>query len=338
MRKLRVATIGCGSIAQELHLPGYAKNPHCEIVACADPEPRRWSEVEKQFGVRRFYEDYRTMLDKEALDAVSVCSPNKFHAEQAYVALNLGLHVICEKPMTLTIKEADVLAKAVEKTGAVFMVGFSHRFIRGNIEARKILKSGSVGKPFMIRIRFAHQGPYPGWAKDDWFYSPKVAGGGALLDMGIHAFDLVRFFLGDVKTVSANVKTIFKHIKVDDNAVIMLEFESGALGYIEVGWTSLPGFIGSEIYCRDGNIFIDYRNAMTLLTGIASPSGRSKTRVKTFPFKPTEGGWDIEMDYFVNCILKGKKPEPDVYEGREAVRIALAAYESARTGRTVTIG
>ena len=96
MPKLRVATIGAGSIAQKLHLPGYARNPHVEIIACADPDPRRWPEVESQFGVTRFYEDYRVMLDNEALDAVSICSPNVFHAEQACVALNLGLHVMCE--------------------------------------------------------------------------------------------------------------------------------------------------------------------------------------------------------------------------------------------------
>ena len=337
MSRLRVATIGCGSIAQKLHLPGYAKDPGVLIAACADPDPARWAEVEARFGVERFYEDYRVMLDREALDAVSVLSPNRFHAEQAYVALNLGLDVLCEKPMTLTRKEADVLVRAVKRTGRVFMVGFSHRFMRGNIEAKKIIESGRLGKPFMIRVRFAHGGPYPGWAKNDWFYNKRLAGGGAMLDMGIHAFDLVRFFLGDVKRVSANVKTIFKKIPVDDNAVVNLEFESGALGYIEVGWTSLPGFTGTEVYCEKGNLVIDYDRGMSMISGMADPGGRHRTKVKQFPFRPSDGGWSIEMDYFLDCVRKRRQAEMGVVEGREATKIALAAYESAKTGRTVTI-
>ncbi len=337
MAKLRVATIGCGSIAQVLHLPGYAKNPNVEIVACADPDQRRWSEVQKKFGVDRFYKDYADLLDNEALDAVSICSPNAFHAEQAYVALGLGLHVLCEKPMTLTRKEADILVSAARKAKTVFMVGFSQRFCHGIIEAKKILESGKLGDPFMIRIRFAHEGPYPGWAKDDWFYDPKAAGGGAMLDMGIHAFDLARHLFGDVKKVSASVKTIFKPIKVDDNAVVTLEFKNGALGYVEVGWTSLPGFNGAEIYCRHGNLIIDYTTGMRMISGRQLKSGRHKAVTKTFPFRPNEGGWDIEMDYFIDCIRQGYQAEMDVVAGAEAVKIALAAYESARTSKAVTI-
>ena len=337
MEKIRVATIGCGSIAQGLHLPGYAGNPDVEIVACADPEPRRWAEVEARFGVTRFYEDYRVMLDKEALDAVSICSPNVYHAEQAFVALSLGLDVCCEKPMTLSVNEANVIVRAAKASGCVFMVGFSHRFMRGNIEARKLIRSGALGTPFMIRIRFAHGGPFPGWAKSDWFYKKRLAGGGALLDMGIHAFDLVRFFLGDVRKVSANVKTIFKPIEVDDNAVLMLEMASGALGYIEVGWTSLPGFNGTEIYCQKGNLVIDYVKGMSLTTGVADPGGKHRIKVKNYKFRPTEGGWAVEMGYFIDCVKKRRRSEMDAGEGREAVRIAEAAYESAKTGRTITL-
>jgi UDP-N-acetylglucosamine 3-dehydrogenase len=337
MAQLRVATIGCGSIAQELHLPGYQKNRRARIVACTDPDPRRWKEVREQFGVQKFYRDYREMLDREELDAVSVCSPNKFHCQQALAAIDKGLHVLCEKPMTLTNAESARVIAAAKKAGRVFMVGFTHRLLRGNMKAREIIRSGALGEPFMVRVRFAHGGPFPGWAKTDWFYNRKLAGGGALLDMGIHAFDLVRFFLGDVARVSASVKTIFKPIEVDDNAVVTLEFKSGALGYIEVGWTSLPGFNGAEIYCRKGNIVIDYANGMKLITGAANPSGRHKVNVKKFAFRPTQGGWSVEMDYFIDCIRKGRKPEMDAVEGAAAVKLSVASYESARTGRRIAI-
>jgi len=337
MAKIRVATIGCGSIAQELHLPGYARNRHVEIVACTDPDPKRWAEVREQFGVKTFYRDYRDMLDREQLDAVSICSPNKFHCEQALAAIGKGLHVLCEKPMTLTNAEAARVVAAAKRSRRVFMVGFSHRFMRGNIKAHDIIASGDVGKPFMVNIRFAHGGPFPGWAKTDWFYNRKLAGGGALLDMGIHAFDLVRYFMGDVAKVSASIKTIFKPIEVDDNAVVTFEMKNGTLGYVDVGWTSLPGFTGSAIYCEKGNILVDYRKGMTLTTGYANPSGKHKVREKKFSFRPTEGGWAIEMDHFVNCIRRDAKPKAGVIEGAEAVKIAVAAYESAWTGKRIAL-
>jgi predicted dehydrogenase len=337
MAKLRVATIGGGAIAQALHLPGYHKNPHAVIAAVTDPDRARWKEIKDKFGVERFYTDYREMLDKESLDAVSVCSPNVFHAEQALAAIDRGLHVLCEKPMTLTEKESARVVAAAKRAKRTFMVGFSHRLMRGNREAKKLLDSGRLGEPFMLYTRFAHQGPFPGWAKSDWFYKPALAGGGALLDMGIHAFDLARFFFGDVKKVSASVKTIVKPIAVDDNAVVTLEFASGALGYIDVGWTSLPGFTGTMLYCRRGNIIIDYREGMRLITGTADPGGRHKVKTKDFKFRPGEGGWSIEMGYFLDCIRKHRSPEMDAPEGAAAVTLALAAYKSAKTGKQVTI-
>ena len=337
MAKLKVGTIGCGSIAQGLHLPGYLRNRHCEIVACTDPDTGRWEEVAERFGVKRFYRDYRAMLAKEDLDAVSICTPNYFHAEQALAAMKRGLHVICEKPMVLTRAQADAVVAAAARSRRVFMVGFTHRFLRGNKVAKDLISSGQLGRPFMVRVRFAHGGPYPGWAKTDWFYDRKLAGGGAMLDMGIHAFDLVRYFLGDAKSVSAFVKTIFKPIPVDDNAVLALEFQNGGLGYVEVGWTSLPGFNGVEIYCEKGNLIIDYAQGMKLISGHADPSGRHTVRTRKFRFRPTEGGGSAEMDYFVDCIRKRRKPEMGAAEGRAALDIALAAYESAKTGRRVSL-
>src|SRR5690606_24156354 len=134
--------------------------------------------------------------------------------------------VLLEKPMVLTLKDAKALKKILDSRGddVKFMVAFSHRFITPNIAAKKAIDKGVIGDPFMIRVRYAHSGPYPGWAQSDWFYSPAKAGGGAMLDMGIHAIDICQYFVGEIANVQAEVKTLRKNIKVDDNAVMLLDF------------------------------------------------------------------------------------------------------------------
>ena len=192
MKKFRIGVIGCGAIAQGCHIPGYMAADNCILAAVADPEDRCLKMLRDQKMIfEHEYHDYREMLAKEKLDMVSVCVPNKFHAECALAAIEAGADVLLEKPMTLKLEDAVAVKEAAAKKGVRVMIGFSHRFNELNIAAKKALDEGKIGKPYMIRVRFAHTGPFPGWAKTDWFYNPEIAGGGALLDMAVHAFDII---------------------------------------------------------------------------------------------------------------------------------------------------
>lgn len=339
-KKLNAGVIGCGSIAQALHLPGYASHPAVRLVAGCDPVPQRRREATKRFGVERTYADYREMLEAEQLDVVSVATPNRFHAEQAVAALDAGAHVLLEKPAALSMKEIAAIKAAVRKSGKVLMVGYSHRFHRGNLKAKKLVDAGVIGEPYMIRVRFAHMGPLPGWAKSDWFYNPRLAGGGALLDMGIHAIDQCLWFGGPVRSVQAAATTLRKKIKLDDAALLVLEFGNGkTLGYIEVGWTSPTGFNGVEIMGDRGSILIDHANGMTLTTGKVTPDTKAKLvrKTKLLDPKPTTGGWPAEVPEFIRHLRAGSDRGHGIDAGGAALRIALAAYESSRTGRRVKI-
>ncbi len=337
MAKLKAAVIGCGAIAHHCHLLGYQANTNCELVAAAEPSKVRRTLAEEKFGVLRTYRSAETMFKKEELDVVSVCSPNAYHAEQAIMALEHGCHVICEKPLCLSMAEARKIRSARDKAGTLFMTAFSNRFYRGTAKAKRILLKGDIGEPFMIRIRFAHGGPQPGWAMSDWFYNPTKAGGGAMLDMGIHAIDLASYYMGRIRSVSASIGTLVKNIKVDDNAVLVLEFQGKRLGYIEAGWTSRPGFIGVEIYGTEGTIISDYVRGMSVLRGRTMPDGTVKTSWRTIDKIPTTGGWDVEVDEFVKCIKKGIQPESDLEAGIAAVEVALAAYKSAESGKRINV-
>ena len=338
-RKLRVGLIGAGAIAQACHGPGYERSGRTELVAFADPAKARHGEMTERFKGIRGYRDYASMLREEQLDVASVCTPNAAHAEATIAALEAGCHVLCEKPMATTVDETEAMMAAAKRARRKLMVGFTHRLMTGPAKCREMLRAGHIGKPFMIRVRFAHGGPYPGWAKDpDTFYRPETAAGGAMLDMGIHAIDLCNWIMGPVVSVAATCKTLVKRIKVDDNAVLLLEFKNGALGYIEVGWTSKPGFTGVELYGTEGSLICDYLKGLALCGGKASAGRDSTAEWTTLDPTPTKGGWDTEIGHWVDIVEGKAKLEMDGKAGRAALEVALAAYESSRTGRRVTLG
>ncbi|GMW00704.1 MAG: dehydrogenase [Candidatus Hydrogenedentota bacterium] len=333
----KAGVIAAGAIAQACHIPGYAKDSRSNFAAFADPAKARHTEVLKRYPRAKGYTDYREMLKKEQLDVVSVCTPNYLHAEATIAALEAGCHVLCEKPMAVTLREADRMIAAAKKAKRKLMVGFTHRLYRGPETCKKLLMGNAIGKPFMIRVRFAHGGPIPGWAKDDWFYDKKQAFGGAMFDMGIHAIDQCLWLMGPVASVSATAATLVKKINVDDNAVLMLEFESGALGYVEAGWTSQPGFNGIEIYGVKGSIICDYAKGLQLCTGKASAGSDSVATWKVLDKKPATGGWPVEIAYWLDVVEEKVPFSMDGQAGKDALAVALAAYKSNSTGRKVSV-
>ena len=337
VKKYRVGVIGAGAIAQACHLPGYAKNEWVDLVAFADPEPAWHKEMARLYDYVRGYAHYRHMLEKEKLDVVSVCTPNKYHADATISAFEAKCHVLCEKPIATTLKEADAMIAAAKKARRKLMVGFTHRLFNGTKKVKELLAEKALGKPFMIRVRFAHGGPFPGWAKSDWFYSKDLAAGGAMLDMGIHAIDLCLWLFGSVTTVTAKAATLIKKIEVDDNAVMILEFKNGALGYIEVGWTSKPGFSGLEVYGTEGSLVCDYNRGLFLFGGKASAGTDGTSEWRVIERAPTQGGWATEIGHWIDVLRGVEKLTMDGKAGRNAIEVALAAYKSSSTGKRVAI-
>jgi UDP-N-acetylglucosamine 3-dehydrogenase len=343
MARLRVGVIGVGSIGDK-HLAGYAQQgKSVEIAALVDINGQRLKAMAEKYEVsaQHCYHDYQEMLEEENLDAVSICTPNILHFPMAQATIGLGLSTLIEKPMVLDPKHAQALGKLADKTGAKVMVAFSHRFIRCNMAGRKAIKSGLIGDPFMIRVRYAHSGPFPGWAQGDWFYDPKQAGGGALLDMGIHAIDIVQHLIGPIHSVQAEVRTLRKPIKVDDNAVILCDFgPKKCLGYIECGWTSGPGFIGIEVYGPKGMLNLDLEKPPVARVELPAKGGRPAGD-KLVPLSVGKGlsHWPLQMESWVKH-LQGKSTEveiPGIAAGTSSLAVALAATESSKTGKRVKL-
>lgn len=338
MAMLKAAVIGAGAIAHHCHLPGYQQHSDCQLVALAEIDPSRAAQAAKRFGVPRTYQDYRQMLEHEELDMVSVCTPNHLHCEMAEAVARRGVHLLLEKPVALSVADAVAIRQVVRAAGIRCMVGFTHRFYHGNQQARQLIRDGAIGEPFMIRVRFAHKGPQPGWAMSDWFYRRAKSGGGALLDMGIHAMDICGYMLGPVASVSALVGTLRKDIEVDDNAVLSLDFApKRAFGYVEVGWTSCPGFTGLEVYGDDGTVIIDYAKPVELILGSIGPDGVDRTERRHLPPTTEPQGWPRQMAGFIDCIRDGRDVPVGIDDGVAATAVAEAAARSAELGRSIEV-
>jgi UDP-N-acetylglucosamine 3-dehydrogenase len=342
MAKLKVGVIGCGAIAEAVHIPGYRRiSDKVEIAAIADIDKQILNDVGDRYGISDRYLDWHDLIRREDIDAVSVCTPNYLHAEQTIAALGAGKHVMCEKPMATSVQEAQAMLQARDAAGKKLFVGFTHRYMHHNIRAKQIVDEGVIGSPYIMRIRFSHDGPYKSWsAKTDWFFDRERAKGGALLDMGIHAIDLMRWFFGEATAVKASCGTYVKEIDVEDTAILIIEFGSGKIGYIEVGWSTKPGAIGFELYGTEGTLINDYSTPLRLYL----PEDKSRIfNVDDFNEGWVEikdcigGGWDTEIEQFVDSIRNDIPITTGGESGLAAVRIAEAAYQSAATGNRIDL-
>ena len=338
MKKLRIGVLGAGAIARAAHIPGYAASENCELTAIADISPESLAGVREKWQFKKEYSDCSELIQTEKPDLVSICLPNIYHARYAIEAMEAGCDVILEKPVATTLEDALAIAEAQKRTGRKLAVCFSHRFNQMVIAAKNAVDAGAIGKPYMMRVRFAHGGPFPGWAVSDWFYDPERAGGGAVLDMGIHAMDLMLWFLGKATEVKGFAGTLRKDIAVDDNMTALLKFGNDAMGYMECGWTSCAGFSGQEIMGDNGAITIDYaKGEVVLCSGVNSPDGSLKMETQVIAKSGKLTAWQNQMAVFIEEKIAGKDFSTSIQDGIEALKVGLGVYESSEKGNTVKL-
>ena len=323
---LRIGIIACGMASEAIHLPAYSKVKGIKVVAACDPDIPRAERLAKQYEIPKLYKTYEELLDNEQLDAVSVNSPHKFHAEHTIAALKKGCHVLVEKPMALSGKEIRSMMTAARKAKKLLMVEQAVRFFPACHKARQILASGRLGEILTIRGRFGHAGPENWSPTGQWFMQKKESQGGCMLDIGVHEIDLIRYVSGkEVKEVSAYFGTLKKKIDVEDNAVCLLRFDDGTVGTFESSWTCVPGVAHTEFYCEKGHLFLDLRAENPLV--IEKPKGGA--RPVTVPKKHPDVN---AMAYFVKCIQKGLTPHCVADHAARSTEVVLGAAISTKQG------
>ena len=344
---LRIGVIGCGKITQVRHAPEYAENADCTLVAWYDAIPERAQAMADLYGGTVCASVEEVLALKP--DAVSVCVANCDHASVTIRALEAGCHVLCEKPMAVTMEECESMLAAAKRTGKMLMLGHNQRFNKSHMEARRMLQSGELGRAVSFRTSFAHPGP-EGWTgqKNSWFFQKSQSAFGVLADLGIHKTDLIHYLLDDpIVSVTAMLGTVDKRypdgglIDVDDNALCIYRTQSGALGQMHVSWTNYGAEDNAtRIYTTKGVVRLyDDPEYSFIFDRLDGEPLRLKLDEMTTNEKQTEGLRENTgvINAFVESIQTGIPSIADAAECIKAMRVVFAAVQSAQEGRTIPV-
>lgn len=334
MSKLRVCIVGTGFISH-FHVKGLMLLKDVELEGIVDLNPESAKKFSNQYGIKEIYSDYDSFINGTQADLVILSIPNYLHYDYTMKALNSGKHVFVEKPMSFTVNEAQKMDNLSKEKGLSLMVGHMWRFDREVRYLAEQVRSGKLGKVF----RTTGYGIHENWGPSGWFTQKKLAGGGALADMGIHAIDTARALLGDPLPVKvyAKIGTFMKDYDVDDTGVLMVDWDNGTTSLIETGWWQ-PHMDGPEsgtkLYGTEGY-------------GSLYPTGIKNfnigTTVETIPRFPERNGhcdqhmYNLQMEEFISAINENRQPVPGASEGIINMKIVEAAYKSSDVGQAIII-
>ena len=342
---IKVGIIGCGKIAQVRHIPEYAANPHAEVYGFYDINLARAQELAQQYGGKA-YASYEELLADPAIEAVSVCAANHVHAEITIAALKAGKHVLCEKPMAVTLAECEAMVAAAQESGKYLMIGQNQRLAKAHAKAKELIEQGTIGKVLTFRTIFGHGGPET-WSvdpgKNTWFFDKTKAAMGAMADLGIHKTDMIQYVLGSkiVKT-QAVLTTLDKRdatgglIGVDDNAICIYQMENGVIGTMTASWTYYAAEDNTTvIYGTKGELRL-YDDPKYSVQQINADGTRIDYQIDQIQTNDNQTASGI-IDLFVECLVEGKEPEISGANVLHAMKAVFASIESSAKGCVVEV-
>jgi predicted dehydrogenase len=341
----KVGIIGCGKVAQVRHIPEYAANPLTELAGYFDIDSARARGIAQKHGGKA-YVSWRELLDAPEIDAVSVCTTNDTHAEISIAAMLAGKHVLCEKPMAVTLPDCEAMVRTAAETGMFLMIGHNQRLTKAHRLARRLLAGGLIGDILTFRTTFGHGGPET-WSVDPgastWFFDKKRAAMGTMADLGIHKTDLLHFLTGQtVVEVTAKLASLDKRdpsgglIEVDDNAVCIYRLSGGAIGTMTASWTHYGAEDNSTVLYGTKGIMRIYDDPAFAVRATLSDGEKIFCEAEPMQTNDTQTSTGI-IDEFAGCLESGRPPEISGDEALKAMRAVFACMESSETGRTVQV-
>lgn len=347
---LRVAFAGVGSFSQRVLIPGMAACPDVELVALYGPTPAKTEQIAQQRGVPRAYQDYERMLDETRPEAVVVATPNDVHYPMAMAALRRGMAVFCEKPLGMTLAQAEQMARAAREAGVRTAVNFTYRSTNVARQMERLIRSGAMGNVFHFNIAF-YQNIRATADVPLGYRMLRERGGGALLDIGVHMADLIRWWFGDVEAVCGAQSTAIAErptaeggrgaVTADDTASFLARLPSGVVGPVQVSQIAhgRQNYRRLEVFGSDGAaVMYEDRN-------IPPHVQFARAGDVTFEMQPVPDDLNVSFDDFplfhvsrIVAALRGESDEwPSFEDGLKAQRIVAAVEESQRTGRWVNV-
>ncbi len=352
---LRVGVIGLG-YGGEMALKGYSLLPDVEIVALAGLEEDRLQTLGATYNVPNLYHYHHELLSRDDLDAVSVCVPNYLHAPIAIEALKRGLHVLCEKPLARTSREAEAMVDAATEADRVLQVVFNHR-VRGDVQVlKRYIDEGKLGKIYYAKAYWMRRRGIPG--AGTWFVSKEKAGGGPLIDLGVHALDMALYLLGEPEVLTVSASTYDELAKsgkgidpkarksgsgnvyeVEDLATAFLRLAGGSTLLLEASWatnSSASDDFGIILYGSDGGAEIQVKNYNWLDT-LDIYIDVADVPATIHPQLYKGDGHITVVREFVDIIKGGNWLQYNGNEGLQRVRVIDACYASAAQGLEVSL-
>ncbi|MFH0939594.1 MAG: Gfo/Idh/MocA family oxidoreductase [Planctomycetota bacterium] len=342
MKKVGIGVIGAGGIARRKTIPALQQAKNCQVVAVMDVVGA--NEIASELKISRAYTQEADLLADPAVEAVYIATPVYLHNKQIRMAAEKGKHILCEKPLTLTLEEAKD-AIAVCKQNKVFLQeGYMMKFHGAHQTIKEIIASGRLGKIVYLRAQLSCW--YPP-IKDAWRQNPKKGGGGALFDMATHLYDLLEHFAGPIHRVAAFTNTLVQSYQSDDASTTLLEFKSGAQATVDCFYC-IPDEASRtrlEIYGSQGSIFTEGTIGQSVdgaVEGILSlgaggyDAAQNKDVARTFQKVdfPRVNPYTAEFEYFADCVLNGCAPKINTGENAYHVMdIAQKAYTASKENR-----
>jgi UDP-N-acetyl-2-amino-2-deoxyglucuronate dehydrogenase len=338
---LRFAILGAGIVAR-YHAQAIAQTEGARLVVVSRSDAARAAESAAEFGVP-CETSLEALLARPDVDAVCVCTPSGQHAAQAVAAARAGKHVLVEKPMALTLADADAMIVAAREADVLLSVAFQRRTEPVYQAVREAVASGALGTPVMGAASVPYFRSQEYYQSGAWRGTWAQDGGGALMNQGIHLADLLLWFMGDVAEVSARSATLAHSIEVEDGVTASLRFRSGALGALYATTSAAPGFPHRiEVYGTQGGVQVEGEAAVRWHASTPAPEGLQRGGEAAAGSGASPTGLPLTghvrlLRDFVAAVREGRESLVSGEEGRRSLALVLAIYESARTGRPVLL-
>src|SRR3954469_6251711 len=331
--KLKVGLIGLGRLGRVYARDLSSRLAETELTAVADTNADLARTIAAEFDVPRSYGQPEELLNDRNVDAIVIVSPTHTHKDVVIAAMKARKPTFCEKPLALSLDECRAMDTAVTTSGAFFQMGFMRRFDPGYAAAKKQIDEGKVGRPVVFKS--PPRDPY----RPSLEYANPASSGGILVDMGIHDFDLARWFMGDIKSVTAigGVLAYPEMASVGDidNAIATLVFTDGRLGAIDLTRNGVYGYdISTELLGDAGTLRIGYLRETPLYT-----MTKNNVAHDTVPYfmERFERAYTLQLQNFADNVLNGRPAPITIQDGVEALRVALAATRAMETGKSVEV-
>ena len=332
-RRLNVGLIGLGRLGRVYARDLASRIPETRLAAVADTNASAAEAVAAEWDVPAWYPSAAALIDDPSVDAVVVVSPTHTHRDVVIQAAARRKPTFCEKPLALSLPECREMQAAVERSGTFFQMGFMRRFDPGYAAAKRQVDEGRIGKPVVFKS--TSRDPFPPSLE----YANPASSGGILVDMGIHDFDLARWFMGEVASVSAIGGVLaypeFATVGDMDNAIASLVFVDGRLGVVDLTRNGIYGYdIMTELLGTEGTVRIGYIQETPVMT-----MTKNSVAHDTVPYfmERFERAYTRQLQDFAANVLAQQEPPIVIRDGVEALRVALAAARACKSGQSVTV-